>query len=125
MASIFIDRKWLYGGPWDLWVRQHDMIEKLVGQLKIKPVPVERLPFQPQRAFVEPDVQTRPGRPTPFPGGMRSPHLHMNGDVFMLNQAQWKSFCDTVIKDYGERLRNVSTVGFDEMMELAAAVEAL
>ncbi len=122
MASIFIDRKWLYGGPWDLWVRRRDMIEKLVGQLKIKAVPVERLPFQP---FVEPGVQTRPGRPTPFPGGMRSPHLHMDGDVFLLNQDQWKGFCETVIKDYGERLRNVRTVGFEEMMDLAAAVEAL
>ena len=126
MYTLIFDRKWLYGGPWDLWVRRVDMISKFIRQQKLKPVAAGDLPAHPFLAAEQPAPAARATvRPRPFPGGLRSPHLHFKGDIYLVNQQQWGLFSGAVIKQYQDKLAKAGTVGFGQLMDVAEGMEAL
>ena len=60
-----------------------------------------------------------------IPGGIRIPHLHFRGDVYLLNEKQWKDFSIKVIKDFQAKLSRVNTVSFEQEMEISEAVDSL
>ena len=126
MYTTILERKWLYGGPWDIWVRRVDMIGNFIREQKIKPVAVADLPTHPFLAAEQPAATARAiVRPRPFPGGLRSPHLHFKGDIYLVNQEQWRGFSGTVIKQYQEKLGKAGTIGFDQLMDVATGMETL
>lgn len=126
MYTTIFDRKWLYGGPWDIWVRRVDMISKFIREQKIKPVAVEDLPAHPFLAAEQPAPASRAiVRPRPFPGGLRSPHLHFKGDIYLVNQEQWSVFSGAVITQYQEKLSKAGAIGFDQLMDVATGMETL
>lgn len=126
MYTTILERKWLYGGPWDIWVRRVDMIGNFIREQKIKPVAVADLPTHPFLATEQPAATARAiVRPRPFPGGLRSPHLHFKGDIYLVNQEQWRGFSGTVIKQYQEKLGKAGTIGFDQLMDVATGMETL
>ena len=102
------------------------MIGKFIREQKLKPVAAEDLPAHPFLAAEQPAPATRAiVRPRPFPGGLRSPHLHFKGNIFLVNQEQWKDFSGAVIKQYQERLSNAGNIGFDQLMDVATGMETL
>lgn len=126
MYSTIFDRKWLYGGPWDLWVRRVDMIAKFIREQKIKPVAMDDWPAHPGLSAGQGAAGARAIiRPRPFPGGLRSPHLHFKGDIYLVNQQQWGLFSGAIIKQYQEKLAKAGTVGFDQLMDVAEGMETL
>jgi hypothetical protein len=121
---MIIDRKWWYGGPWEIWVKNLDRIGAFVKEQKLKAVPIEDLPVHPHIALEQTvAVGKAPVRPRPFPGGMRCAHIHFRGGIYLLNEEQWKSFSGAMIRQYQERLGSVGTIGFSELMDVAAGVE--
>ena len=58
-------------------------------------------------------------------GGMKSPHLHFNGDVFALNETQWQAFSSAVLKDFSRKLAGAKTIGFDQLIDVSDAVNRL
>jgi hypothetical protein len=124
--SMIIDRKWLYGGPWEIWVKNVDRVGAFIKEQKLKAVAVEDLPVHPHMTGEEIAANVKAAvRPRPFPGGMRCAHLHFRGGIYMLNQEQWKNFSGAMIRQYQEKLGSVGTVGFDELMDVAAGIENL
>lgn len=126
MYGNMFELKWIYGGPWDLWINQADVIDRFIRENKLAAMAPEHIPVHPLM-MPEPlavHAKTLP-RPIPFPGGMRGPHLHFKGEIFRLTPEQWKSFSAAVIERYREKLGRVGTVSFDGLMDLAAGVEHL
>lgn len=58
-------------------------------------------------------------------GGMKIPHLHFKGDIYLLNEDQWKTFTSQVIEKFQTKLGKVGTVSFEKLMHLSEAVDSL
>lgn len=46
-------------------------------------------------------------------------------NIFLLNESQWKNFSVSVIRDFQNKLANVKTVGFEQVMEISEAVDGI
>lgn len=120
---------WKYGGPRDFWVRNIDTIKGFLRRHRISPV--ERLhliaddpvPIRPRGAKRSSRVPIP--RPRPFPGGLKIPHLHFEGELFVLTDAQWKEFAAGALKGFQEKLNKAGTVSFEQVMGLADAINGL
>ncbi|MCE1164951.1 MAG: hypothetical protein LWX07_06075 [Bacteroidetes bacterium] len=58
-------------------------------------------------------------------GGPIFPHLHLDGDVYLLNDEQWKTFSEGILKGIKEKIANAGKVNFAQVSALAEAVEML
>lgn len=54
-------------------------------------------------------------------GGMRMPHLHFGGEIFILSEPQWAEFSKAAVNTMTERLKGAHKVGFDAVMALSEA----
>ena len=123
MLAHILERKWIYGGPRDIWVNRVEAIGAFITSHKLKPAPMEDFLAQSMNFGLEETAKAV--RPRPFPGGLRSPHLHFKGDVYLTNAEQWKAFSGAMIKQYQEKLGRAGTVSFDQLMDVAAEIESL
>ena len=117
VLGAILDRRWRWGLPSPVWLRELARITELVKKMGLKPVPEKALPrFE---VAIE-------GRIPPFPGGLRTPHLHLNGQVFTLNEEQWQQFAGGIITDaLKTRLAAVKAVSFEQAMEMSDVIEVL
>jgi len=114
---------WKYGGRLDLWIKNIDAIADLTTRLKLKPVAREHLSnMEPMAAETERSVSAL--RRLDIRGGIRMPHLHFKGEIFLLNDEQWKAFAGQTLKSFQERLGAAKVVNFDGMAELSEAIYA-
>lgn len=60
-----------------------------------------------------------------FPGPLKVPHLHYEGDVYILNDSQWKEFSTAIIKGFQDKLANAKSVNFGQLMEMSGAIDTL
>ncbi|GAB4420886.1 MAG: hypothetical protein OHK0032_16670 [Thermodesulfovibrionales bacterium] len=122
----FLIRKWIFGMPAPFWLKNIKMIEQVIREQKLEPVPAESLmtetPLAPMGAEQEKAIRIWP---RPIPGGIRIPHLHFRGDVYLLNESQWKEFSGKVVKEFQTKLARVNTVSFEQVMEISEAVDSL
>lgn len=74
--------------------------------------------------------------PTPAPfykidfdirGGMKAPHIHLDGKIYLLNEKQWAEFSTKVIVDFQERLEKAKSIpmNFDQLTSVAEASKVL
>jgi hypothetical protein len=68
-------------------------------------------------------------RPAPIPGGIRVPHLHCSGKLYLLTRKQWNDFSGQAVSAFKEKLAKANTVesppSFDQLMDLSEAVHAI
>jgi hypothetical protein len=120
------------GGRWDIWLTQRDYIGGLIKEFRVKPIEAEHLvefgftPSLKEIKEAEKAVVTRPILWDPgIRGGIRVPHLHYKGQAYLLDEKQWDAFSKKVIADAQAKLANVKVVSFDNLAQLAAAVEGM
>ncbi len=58
-------------------------------------------------------------------GGMRVPHLHYDGKIFLLDELQWKDFSKTIINDFRLKLEKANSINYEQLMELSGAMESI
>ena len=114
--SAILDRRFKYGGRLDFWVKYHDVIKDVVKSSRIAPIGAEALP----RSFA-----VMPGDPGNIFGGMRMPHFHLGDGIYAVDEKQWGQFTQRVMTDLSAKLANAKQVSFEQMMEVADAVQAL
>jgi len=61
----------------------------------------------------------------PWPGGIKIAHLHFKGDIYLLNESQWKNFSVGVVREFQNKLAKVNTVSFEQVMEISEAVDGI
>jgi hypothetical protein len=120
---------WIRGlPPIDFWIRREGPIGEFVQKNKLRPMDTSPYEFEAFAGVVEAKAEkvekaALPLRRPPFPGGMRLPHLHFNGEVFALTESQWRAFSGTVIKDLSEKLTKASALSFDQIRNVAEQID--
>lgn len=55
-------------------------------------------------------------------GGMKIPHLHYNGQVFILDGAQWDAFSGMMLEKIKAKVNSINKVSFNQLMELSSTI---
>ena len=123
--------KWLVGRPAELWLSQRVLVAKMIKEFDLKPLPVEDYPYLPMGVEKAAEAAAMPMAsekaslrirwPFPFPGGIRIPHFHFEGDVYLVESKQWEQFSTSVVKDVQQRLANASRVSFEQVLAIEEA----
>lgn len=126
----FLIRKWIFGMPVPFWLKNIKMIEQVIREWKLEPVPAESLmtevPLAPLGVMSgEQEKAPLRIRPRSIAGGIRIPHLHFREDIYLLDEKQWRDFSSKVVKDFQAKLAKVNTVSFEQVMEISEAVDSL
>ncbi|MEN8135814.1 MAG: hypothetical protein ABFS18_09825 [Thermodesulfobacteriota bacterium] len=153
--NFVFPRWWKRGRPAELFAKEEVFIEKFVSKYKLQalsPEAIDQLSLVAGGVIIEgmpiavapvmseshenlaiKEIATEPQKTKEFaklkipsfPGGIRTPHIHFRGDVFLLNSKQWHEFSSTIIKDIQERLANAKSISFEQVMELSEATSSL
>jgi hypothetical protein len=58
-------------------------------------------------------------------GGMKVPHLHFKGEIYLLNKKQWSEFSGEILKDFSKKLSETKTVSFGQLMDLSESINEI
>jgi hypothetical protein len=122
---------WKWGRPADIWVMQRDLVRQFVERHDLQAIPAEQLGMtrpMAARSGAPAGQETLAARalwPYPFPGGLRIPHLHLDAEIYPLNREQWHAFSRQVMDDFRERLADVGSVSFDQVLEVSNALSGV
>lgn len=117
---------WIRGiPPADFWIRREGIIGEFVQKNKLKPSDMSGYEMEVAPGAVEArgEKAALAVRRPPFPGGIRVPHLHFKGGVYVLSEQQWQAFSGGVIKDLYEKLAKASALSFDQVRDIAEGID--
>jgi hypothetical protein len=117
---------WIRGiPPVDFWIRREGMVGEFVQKNRLKPIDTSPYEIEALAGAVEAreEKAALPVRRPPFPGGMRVPHLHFKGGVYVLNEQQWHAFSGGVVKDLNEKLAKAAALSFDQVRDIAEGID--
>ena len=109
---VVFERKWIYGGPRDIWIRNEKLLGELIAKWKLQPYAQAG---RNKAVMYDPDIR----------GGIRLAHLHAKGNIYLVDERQWKEFSGKVIKDFQAKLEKAQSVNFEELMDISDAVEGV
>ena len=121
------------GGRWLFWLTNATVVNESIRQFGLTAVKAELLePALRPSEVTAPQVELRAAA-TPAAawdrggryGGMRIPHFHYAGQVYLLNEQQWAAFSEKVLSGVKEKLAATHKVGYDELMGVADAAAQL
>jgi hypothetical protein len=121
---------WWFGIPAPFWIVNLKAIGQFIEKFDLKPIGPESLPdipMDPQYSMGQ-EIALRaygPMKPRPFPGGIKIPHLHFKGDLFVLNEKQWKEFSADILKGFQSKLAKANTVSFGQVMEISDVIDGI
>ena len=127
------------GIPPEILITYGDLIQKMVKEYNL--TPMSKIDSVRTRVMFNPQPEP-PGdiniRRSPMPatlnnsidwwwkyGGIRAPHFHYGEDVYALDQRQWQEFSATVMKDISTKLTHAKSIGFDQFVNVANAVNEI
>ena len=125
-----LDWRFEVGIPRDFWITHAVDVERFIKANKLKPIAQQAVQVRSISPAATTRIQETPTEVAIEPwwwkyGGMRVPHLHYEGNTFLLNTEQWKAFSGNIIKEFSKKLAEANGVNFGQMMELAEAVNEL
>ena len=129
MFELF-PRWWKFGRPADFWVTHVAVVEEAIDRYGLEPVPRENLMqlggFEPVDVEMG-EIERFPVklRPPDFPGGLKVPHLHFCGQLYLLDDKQWHDFSANVVERFQSKLSRAHMVSFEQMMELSDVVHGI
>jgi hypothetical protein len=118
------------GGRLDIWMRFHAEVDAFIRKTQPSQITVGIDAMAGAPAAV---AHAAEAKVTKAPivwdggkwGGMKYPHLHFAGQVYYLTDEQWRSFSQEVLGKLTERMKNVHSVTFDQLMDLSDAIESI
>ncbi len=119
----------IYGGRFEHFVSNHAAIGKFITQHKVPVADIYTSQYgrnmearmESQELAEKPLAIRRPD----FPGGLKTPHLHYKGEIYMLTQKQWQEYSRASIATLQERMAKVNSIAFEQLMELSDTINAL
>ncbi len=129
---ISIDKRWLtplINGMWSpFWVRNIELIRSSIKKMGLKPIDPEIFPVREisaPKGAMERELSEEIFRIRHWYGGIRSPHFHHAGEIYMLDREQWVKFGVVVTDGFKAKLERVNTVSFEQVIELDDAFAGL
>jgi hypothetical protein len=52
-------------------------------------------------------------------GGMKNPHLHYDGKIYELNEAQWDQFVKSTVDEFSSKLVQAKSISFETFMNVS------
>jgi hypothetical protein len=121
---------WKYGmPPYEFWLDNKALIQNIVKEYKLKPVdrryfPTE-MPVNLQVEVRETKARKQWEDKRLWPGGIRIAHVHLNGEIYMFEKEHWNKLVTAKVNEFKEKLANVQTVNFEQMMKLSEGFDAI
>ena len=119
------------GIPSDIWTNFSESIGQLIAREKLKPIDARTLTTPNQAHFAMAGLVSQAPEMArakssaqeifDIRGGMKALHVHHKGNIYLLNEKQWKSFTSLVVKDFKARLEAAGAISFDQALDIAEA----
>jgi hypothetical protein len=115
-----------FGKQASVWQANVNAVTDMIGKLELKAATAEDL-----HCSAKPDIAEKISSEQAYAewwfkqGGIRVPHLHNKGEIYLLNKDQWNTFVSAVITDLKKRLGDAKTVNFGHLMELSEAINEI
>jgi hypothetical protein len=114
------------GGRRDFWVSHVDIIEQYIKSAEKELIRVRESAKSPAGLKADDRAHaTAAGKAIiwdPTRGGMRMPHLHYAGEIYILNESQWATFSKSAMKALIDNLGKVKKVTFENVMQVSEAL---
>ncbi len=112
----------LDGMPADIWLTNEKQIGKLIDKHKLAPIP-QRTLRRPKTVDTAKmiDIDWIDG----IKGGIRVPHFHHQGELYLVKPKQWRKFSKAVVKDLSRRLADSGRVSLPELIDMSNSVGSL
>ena len=111
------------GGRRDFWVSQVSIIERFIKANLNELVRIQVANQSPVGLEVKAAAPAAAAKKAiiwdPTRGGMRMPHLHYAGEIYILNESQWAAFSKGAMKALAEKLDKVQKVTFDDVLQVS------
>jgi hypothetical protein len=119
--------EWRNGGRRDFWIVNAVNVGKFISANKIKPISQEALHMRAASPEASEKMMGEELRVLWWwkNGGIRAPHLHFNGDIYLLNKNQWKTFSKDIIENFSNRLAEANSINFGQLMDLADTMDEI
>jgi hypothetical protein len=132
LPNILEMLRWRIGIPRDFWYTHVNRIGQFIAENKLTPVSQLRFAVG-TRMSAEAEERAQPRMQSAamlrdWRGGIRTPHLHLHGELYMLDQDQWMKFTDQVRKDVSQKLKLAGEskhVGFEQFVDLTEALDQM
>ena len=117
--------------PYIFWENYKDFIQNRIEKFNLEPLDItvdvakSSVPERSSRNIAFEENRALTLKPIDFPGGIRNPHFHFDGKIYLLNERQWKDFSKDIIKSFQEKLAKVGSVNFEKIMRLSNAIDTL
>jgi hypothetical protein len=111
-------------GKWaNIWAAELPVVEKFVRENMDK---LQKWQQAAEIPIAQAEVVARVTGPTrttllwhnPY-GGMKLPHVHYAGDMYVLTESQWTELSKSVMGNIADKLRGAGRVPFDQVMGLS------
>lgn len=147
MATILERIERINGGRMELWLNIRDLANKIVEKFRLAPLSEEAV-----ATFAHPvvgqlaEVAEMSERLTPQTlrqvkavpseairkeflinprGGLKSPHVHLDGKIYMLDGEAYREFSKQLINDVQNRISAAGTIQFNQLLEVSEATIGL
>ena len=110
---VVFERKWIYGGPRDLWIRNEKIVGELITKYKLQPYAAAAA--RNKAVMYDPDIR----------GGIRMAHLHAKGNIYLVEEKAWNEFSGRVLRDFRAKLETAQSVNFEQLMDIGDAIEGV
>jgi len=125
-ANYFKRYEGIDGGNFIYWLVQHRSVAQFIEKYKIPAIEEEFLPMVDVQSAVKRTEASQPlPKPINFPGGIRVPHLHFKGELYLLTREQWKTFAGDAINSFQDKMGQANAISFNQLMEISEAVNTL
>ncbi len=107
-----------------VWMTHAEIVEKTINMNKLQSSTAKVI----QHYSAKPGIAEKTSSEQAFAewwlkyGGIKVPHLHYNGEIYLLNKKQWTEFSGEIIKDFSKKLSEAKTVNFGQLMGLSEAM---
>jgi hypothetical protein len=115
------------GGRMEIWISQAVQVGRFV-EAHLKDLTKVRVAVEARAGLEAPAGAQAAARVLiwdPTRGGMKMPHLHYAGEIYILNEAQWAEFSKGAVSALAERMNKAQRVRFDDVMQLSEAVAGI
>ena len=58
-------------------------------------------------------------------GGMKMAHVHLNGQIYLLKDEQWREFSKRILADIQNKLKDAKGVSFENTLDIVNSMESI
>jgi hypothetical protein len=128
-GSIYDELILKNGGRRDFWVSHVGLVEKFVkanlNDLVKVNAATHAVAGVGREAGAQPAARATVVMWDPTRGGMRMPHLHYAGEMYLLNESQWAAFSKGAMAALTEKLGSAGRVSFENVMAVSDVIAGM